>query len=183
MKVSVWKLQQTQQNLCNLQPTNLVCVLIPLAIPNLRGQHSCGVMISSQVEGDNNKGPNPGGTPKSPRRLAGNPKKQWQGAGLWHLWLVGAILPEGSCSHQLSGPWSAQVTVRPYRVKPWFGGFLGWLGWGFFSVVMPRGQSFPRRSRVLLLILIWESLLGIHTSPSEVPAQCKNSEFNRHSPR
>ena len=50
VKVSVWKLQQTRQNLCKLQPANLVCALIPLAIPNLRGQHSCGVMISSQVE-------------------------------------------------------------------------------------------------------------------------------------
>ena len=83
-------------------------------------------MVSSPVEGDTNQGSNPGDSKKNP--LTGNPKKQWQGADLWHLCLVWALLPGGSCSGpEPNASCLAQVTVQLYRVKPGFGGFLGQL--------------------------------------------------------
>jgi len=54
--------------------------------------HSYSVMVSTSVEGDTNQASNLGGT-KIILSLVATQKKEWQGASLWHLWLVWALLP------------------------------------------------------------------------------------------
>jgi hypothetical protein len=88
-------------------------------------------MVSSPVEGDTKQGSNPGGIKKIPSLAT-----QKILAGRWPVAPAVGLGPptRGSCNgRQPSASWSAQVTVRSYRVK---------LGFGTVGAVFPPPVDF-----------------------------------------